>query len=101
MKHGFRASGNPFSGAYDSRDLDAFKAVLNRILANLQASGSPLVEPAQFELTRVRVAAAIFQVAESGIDDPDRLQAMAEARLAAAGDGPTLFLLRPASRTCH
>lgn len=103
MAYGSPPRSSACRGAYDSDDLDSFKAVLSRILADLRASRSPLVEPEQIELTKVRLAAAIFQLANSGIKDPIRLQDLAQSRLDAgsAGPSPSMFYLHNAPLTRH
>lgn len=88
-------------GAYDSADLDMFRAVLQNVIAKLQASGSPLVEPEALELTRVQIAAAIFQLADSGVRSPERLEELVGERLASGQDAPNMLYIRPSRPTRH
>ncbi len=69
---------------YDAEDLHTFKHVVRGVVGNLHARQSPLVHPDEIEVTIIRVAAAIFELADLGVRDPERLQKFTEARIAAA-----------------
>lgn len=83
----------PAPGCYETHDLDLFRDILRAIIAQLRAENSPLVAPDQIDLTKVRGAAAIFQFADGGLRDRERLRDKVLAHLAVAPDRPILVHL--------
>lgn len=66
---------------YHGRDLDAFKAVLEDLLAELRGVEDPLVASDQLQLTKIRIASAIFMFADRGERNPERLKRLVRGLL--------------------
>ena len=69
---------------YEPANLDHFAKILNDILNEFADAGDPLADPEARADTKARLAIALFQCAEAGERDYERLKRAAVAAVAAS-----------------